>query len=384
MEAPQVIEIFEKKFGKNHRLFRAPGRINLIGEHTDYNLGFVMPGAIDKYIFLAIRENNLGTFRIHAANFGQFVDFTVSSDFNTLPSWAKYPAGVIKELTLLGYAIRGFDAVFGGNIPTGAGLSSSAALESAFGIALNSLNNLDMDNKDIAKVGQMAEHNTVGVKCGIMDQFASIFGLENQLIRLDCRDLSVELFPFSNSSYCLLLADTLVKHSLASSAYNERREQCEQGVKVISQSFPQVKSLRDVDMNMIDEMRPRLDPLVAQRCEYVVEENSRVLKVSEALTAGNMELVGELLYSSHYGLKDKYQVSCPELDHLVEIAEGTPGVSGSRMMGGGFGGCTINLLKSGSVETFKERANDTYTNRHGKAPKFYAVAISNGAGEFQI
>ena len=383
MEASKVVEVFEKKFGKNYRVFRAPGRINLIGEHTDYNLGFVMPGAIDKYIFLAIRGNRLGAFRIFAANIDEHTEFSICSDFNTLPGWAKYPAGVIRELTAMGHNIKGFDAVFGGNIPTGAGLSSSAALESVFGVALNSLNNLAMDKNEIAMAGQRAEHNTVGVKCGIMDQFASIYGMENQLIRLDCRDLSFELFPFRNAGYCLLLADTLVKHSLASSAYNQRREQCEHGVEIISQSYKQVKSLRDADLDIIAAMRHHLDPIVAKRCEYVVEENSRVLKVSEALTAGKMELVGELLYSSHYGLKEKYEVSCPELDFLVEIAEGTPGVSGSRMMGGGFGGCTINLLKTDTIELFKERADAAYTSRYGKAPKFYTVAISNGAGELQ-
>jgi len=381
MEANQIVGIFKKEFGNEYRMFRAPGRINLIGEHTDYNLGFVMPGAIDKYIHLAIRDNGSNTFRIHAANINQYAEFTTEQDFKSLPGWARYPAGVIRELIAQGHTIKGFDAVFGGNIPTGAGLSSSAALESAFGVALNTLNNLNMTQREIAITGQMAEHNTVGVKCGIMDQFASIFGKENQLIRLDCRDLSFELFPFKNTGYNLLLADTQVKHSLASSAYNERREQCEQGVHTIAQIYPQIKSLRDVDMRMIGNALAQLDPVVAKRCEYVVEENDRLIRASEALTDGNMNLVGELLYGSHYGLKDKYEVSCPELDFLVEVAQNTSGVLGARMMGGGFGGCTINLIESGSVENFKANAQEAFEKKFGKAPKFYEVSISDGAGE---
>ena len=381
MEAIEIAKIFEKKFGKNYRIFQAPGRINLIGEHTDYNLGYVMPGAINKYIHLAIKENHLNTFRIYAANLDQMVEFSFHDQPTSLPGWARYPAGVIRELHKLEYSINGFDAVFGGNIPSGAGLSSSAALESVFGVAINALDKLQLTQREIAKVGQMAEHNSVGVKCGIMDQFASIFGQENQLIRLDCRNLSFELVPFKNTGFSLLLADTQVKHSLASSAYNERREQCEEGVKVISQIYPQVVSLRDVTHEMISEVNSRLDPIVKKRCEYVVEENSRLLKTSEALGVGNIKLVGELLYGSHYGLKDKYEVSCTELDFLVDIAQSTSGVLGARMMGGGFGGCTINLIEKGAVDTFKAKAEESFFNRFGKAPLFYEVSISNGARE---
>jgi galactokinase len=381
MEALQVTEIFKKKFGDGYRIFQAPGRINLIGEHTDYNLGFVMPGAIDKYIHLAIKPNNNGSYRIFAANVDENVEFTIDQPTTELPGWARYPAGVIKELALLGHEIKGFDAVFGGNIPSGAGLSSSAALESAFGVALNALNNLKMTPFEIAKAGQMAEHNSVGVKCGIMDQFASVFGKKNQLLRLDCRDLSYELLPFNAFGYTLLLADTCVKHSLASSAYNQRREQCEEGARIIAQSFPQVKSLRDVDFSMIDQTREQLDAVVLKRCEYVVEENDRLLKASDALKAGDMDLLGELLYGSHYGLKDKYEVSCTELDFLVEVAQQTPGVLGARMMGGGFGGCTINLIKTDAVADFKSKATDLFNQSFGKEPKFYEVSIANGARE---
>jgi len=381
MEAVQISRIFEKEFGKGYRVFRAPGRINLIGEHTDYNLGFVMPGAIDKDIQLAIRENGTNSFRIQAANLSEKVEFNAQQDFKALPGWARYPAGVIRELLVQGHSIKGFDAVFGGNIPTGAGLSSSAALETAFVVALNALNGLNMTGQEIAKTGQMAEHNTVGVKCGIMDQFASVFGKENQLLRLDCRDLSFELYPFKNSSYSLLLADTQVKHALASSAYNERREQCEQGVRLMAQVYPQVKSLRDVDMGMINSVFAKMDPVVAKRCEYVVEENDRLHRACQALTEGNMPFLGELLYGSHYGLKEKYEVSCPELDFLVETAEKTTGVLGARMMGGGFGGCTINLIRPDAAESFKASAQEAFEKKFKKVPKFYEVSISGGAGE---
>lgn len=383
MEVNEIKAAFEKEFGKGYRTFRAPGRINLIGEHTDYNLGFVMPGAIDKSIHLAIRPANNEKYTIFAANIGASVELDAKKDLENqkMPGWAKYPAGVILELRKLGHEIPGFQAVFGGNIPSGAGLSSSAALESVFGVAFNALYGLGLPPFEIARTGQMAEHNTVGVKCGIMDQFASVFGQKDQLIRLDCRDLSFERFPFADKEHTLLLVDTQVKHSLASSAYNERRSQCETGVKIVSQVHSNVKSLRDVNHEMLSDVKNELDPLVFLRCKYVLDENERLHKASEALKRSDMELLGSLLLGSHYGLKDEYQVSCDELDFLVSLAEKYPTVKGARMMGGGFGGCTINLIRKDAVEQFKKSTLQEFSSRFGSECAFYNVSIADGAGE---
>ncbi len=383
MEVNEIKAAFEKEFGKGYRTFRAPGRINLIGEHTDYNLGFVMPGAIDKSIHLAIGPANNEKYTIFAANIGASVELDAKKDLENqkMPGWAKYPAGVILELRKQGHEIPGFQAVFGGNIPSGAGLSSSAALESVFGVAFNALYGLGLTPFEIARTGQMAEHNTVGVKCGIMDQFASVFGQKDQLIRLDCRDLSFDRFPFTDKEHTLLLVDTRVKHSLASSAYNERRSQCETGVKAVSQIDSSVKSLRDVTHEMLNDVKNDLDPVVFSRCKYVIGENERLHKASEALKASDMDLLGKLLLGSHYGLKDEYEVSCDELDFLVSLAEKDPLVKGARMMGGGFGGCTINLIRKDGVEQFKQSTLQEFSSRFGNECAFYNVSIADGAGE---
>jgi galactokinase len=376
-------EIFEKRFGKGFRLFAAPGRINLIGEHTDYNYGYVLPGAIDMCISLAIRLNSSSKVRLHAADLNQSAEFDLAEQNPKLPGWALYPFGVTRELQKIWVKLQGFDAVFGGNIPHGAGLSSSAALESVFAFALNELNQLNLPKDKLAKVGQLSEHLYVGVKCGIMDQFASLFGKQNQFIRLDCRDLSFELFPFVPNGYKLLLADTGVKHSLASTEYNTRRMQCEDGVLVISTAYPQIRSLRDVTPDMLRDTRDLLNPIVYNRCEYVVEENMRVLDATKALKANDIKKLGELLFASHEGLRDKYEVSCVELDTLVEIARETDGVAGARMMGGGFGGCTLNLLKANAVEDFKATATAIFSKEYGRNPHYYEVSISEGAREIK-
>jgi len=376
-----ISEIFEKEFGRGSRLFAAPGRINLIGEHTDYNLGFVLPGAIDKSIKLAIKPSGSQKCTLIATNLNKMATFSVSEVKPNIPGWAKYPFGVVRELQKIGCNPDGFNAVFGGDIPNGAGLSSSAALESVFAIALNELFGFKLPNEELARIGQRAEHNYAGVKCGIMDQFASIFGRKDHFIRLDCRDLSIELFPFHNTELTILLIDTCVKHNLASSEYNIRRMQCEEGVGIISKEYGEVKSLRDVTMDMLGEFKNRLEPTILKRCEYVVEENIRLNETCNALSKNDFETVGKHLYGSHFGLKDKYEVSCKELDFLVDIASNTNGILGSRMMGGGFGGCTINLVKNGFVDDLKEKVHFDYTKRFGKKPEFYEVKISDGARE---
>lgn len=379
MDEPNIRQLFAGRFGNDYLVFRAPGRINLIGEHTDYNLGYVLPAAINQFIYLAIHPNETGSFHIHAADLKEDVSFDRNFRKADLPGWARYPAGVVRELSDQGFQLKGFNAVFGGNIPTGAGLSSSAALESAFALALNYLNNLGMTPSELAKAGQQAEHHTVGVRCGIMDQFASVFGKSNQLIRLDCRDLSYTYFPLESKDHTLLLANTKVSHSLAESAYNERREQCEEGMRLLAKKFPGVRSLRDVSPYMLQTTEKEMDPVIIKRCQFVTEENERVLKTCEALEAGDLDQTGKLIRASHEGLRHKYEVSCSELDLMVETSGRIPGVKGARMMGGGFGGCTINLLETRAVEIFKSTVSEAFYNKFRICPEFYDVNIANGA-----
>ncbi len=384
MPESKVKDTFKALFGADYRFFSAPGRINLIGEHTDYNDGFVLPAAIDKKIHLAIRPAVKRAAHIVSVDFDEAVEVNLDGPQPNLPHWALYPYGVVKELQADGHKTGGFHAVFGGDIPTGAGLSSSAAIESAFASALNVLFALNADRFTLAKTGQRAEHNYVGVRCGIMDQFASFFGKENHVIRLDCRSLEHEYYPLDLEDYRLLLIDTQVKHSLASSAYNARRQQCENGVKIVQNKYPLVKSLRDATLEMLEEHKALLGEEVWRRCSYVVEENQRVLNACEALLKGDTKKLGELMYLSHRGLQEKYEVSCKELDLLVEIAAETEGVIGSRMMGGGFGGCTINLVSRSALDTFRNKASGAFLKAFGHQPLCYDVNTGDGAGESLI
>jgi galactokinase len=298
-----------------------------------------------------------------------------------LPQWARYPYGVIGEMRKAGHHPGSFHAAFGGDIPSGAGLSSSAALESVFAFALNELFSLGLDRFTLAKIGQKAEHNYVGVRCGIMDQFSSVFGKKDHVFRLDCRSLDYEYFPLVLDGYELILADTQVKHSLASSEYNTRRAQCEEGVMIMASEMPQVHSLRDVDNMDVMAFAGIMGEEIAMRCQYVTEENDRVLQTCDALANGDMEEVGKLLYKSHHGLSNLYMVSCAELDLLVDTAKTIDGVMGARMMGGGFGGCTINLIRSSAVETFKQKTSETYQEAFGIKPIYYDVHIGDGVRE---
>ena len=381
MPDSKVKDTFQTLFGTDYRVFSAPGRINLIGEHTDYNEGFVLPAAIDKKIHLAIRPAAKRVAHIVSVDFDESIEVPLDGPQPNLPHWALYPYGVVREMQADGHTTGGFDAVFGGDIPTGAGLSSSAAIESAFASALHALFMLKADRFALAKTGQRAEHNYVGVRCGIMDQFASFFGKEDHVIRLDCRSLEHAYYPLDLEDYRLLLIDTRVKHSLASSAYNTRRQQCEKGVEVLQKKYHEVKSLRDASLEMLNEHKALLGEEVWKRCTYVVEENQRVLNACEALLEGDIKKLGDLMYLSHSGLQEKYEVSCKELDLLVEIAAETPGVIGSRMMGGGFGGCTINLVSKSSMDTFRNKASDTFLKAFGHQPLFYDVHTADGAGE---
>lgn len=369
---------FQELFNAEGSVYASPGRINLIGEHTDYNGGFVFPGAIDKGMIAEIKLNGTGKVRAFAIDLNEFAEFGLNEDDAPKESWARYIFGVCREIIKRGGNISGFDTVFAGDVPLGAGMSSSAALESTYAFALNDLFSLGIDKFELAKIGQATEHNYCGVKCGIMDQFASVFGKQGSLIRLDCRSLEYKYFPFNPVGYKLVLLDSVVKHELASSAYNKRRQSCENVAAAIRRNHPEVEFLRDATPDMLNEVKGDVSAEDYMRAEYVIEEVQRVLDVCEALEKGDYETVGQKMYETHHGMSKLYEVSCEELDYLNDIAKKC-GVTGSRVMGGGFGGCTINLVKDELHDAFIEEAFKSYTEKFGHEPKVYEVVISDGA-----
>ncbi len=369
---------FQELFNAEGSVFASPGRINLIGEHTDYNGGFVFPGAIDKGMIAEIKPNGTGKVRAFSIDMDDYAEFGLNEADAPKASWARYIFGVCRETIKRGGNISGFDTVFAGDVPLGAGMSSSAALESTYAFALNELFSLGIDKFELAKIGQSTEHNYCGVNCGIMDQFASIFGKAGSLLRLDCRSLEYKYFPFHPTGYKLVLLDSVVKHELASSAYNKRRESCENVVAAIRRNHPAVEFLRDATMEMLNEVKGDISAEDYMRAEYVIEEVQRVLDVCEALEKDDYETVGQKMYETHHGMSKLYEVSCEELDFLNDIARKC-GVTGSRVMGGGFGGCTINLVKDELHDGFIKEATESYTKKFGHAPKVYEVVISDGA-----
>lgn len=371
---------FIKHFdGSTGYIYASPGRINLIGEHTDYNGGFVFPGAVNVGIMAEIKPNGTDKVKAYSIDLKDYTEFGLNEEDAPSASWAKYIFGVCRELIKRGVEVRGFNTAFAGDVPLGAGMSSSAAIESTYAFALNQLfGNDKLDRMELAKAGQMTEHNYVGVKCGIMDQFASLFGKEGHLMRLDCRSLEHKYFPFNPKGYKLVLLDSCVKHELASSAYNQRRQSCENVVAEIRKDHPEVEYLRDVNMEMLQSYKGRVSEEDYMRAEYVVAEIQRVLDVCDALEKGDYELVGQKMYETHEGMSKLYEVSCEELDFLNQIAQEC-NVTGSRVMGGGFGGCTINLVKNEFYDLFVETAKKRYQEKYGKAPKVYDVVISDGA-----
>lgn len=378
MNTTEIRSKFASLYGEAGTLYTSPGRINLIGEHTDYNGAFVFPGAVDKAMVAEIRLNGTDKIRAYALDLGESAEFGLNEEDAPQQSWARYVFGVAREIQKRGHKIGGFDTVFSGNVPLGAGMSSSAALESTFAFALNDLYNLGIDKFELAKIGQSTEHNYCGVKCGIMDQFASVFGKAGHLIRLDCKSLEYEYFPFNPVGYRLLLVDSVVKHELASSAYNKRRESCERAVAAIAKRHPEVQFLRDAPMAWLDEVKEEISEEDYMRAEYVIGEVTRVLDVCEALERGDYETVGDRMYQTHHGMSKLYEVSCEELDFLNDLAK-EMGVTGSRVMGGGFGGCTINLVKDELYDSFKTEAKKRYVEKYGREPKFYDVVISDGS-----
>ena len=374
----KISEKFNTLFGCSGEFFASAGRINLIGEHTDYNGGFVFPGAIDKGIMAEIKLNSTGKVCAYSLDLDEYVEFGLNEEDAPSQSWSRYIFGVCREIIKRGGEISGFNTVFAGDVPLGAGMSSSAALESTFAFALNYLFNLGIDKFELARIGQSTEHNYCGVKCGIMDQFASVFGKKGQLMRLDCKTMEYKYYPFHPEGYRLVLLDSVVKHELASSAYNKRRESCERAAAAIREKHPEVEFLRDANREWLDEVKDSISEEDYMRAEYVIDEVARVLDVCDALERDDYETVGEKMYETHYGMSRLYEVSCEELDYLNNIAREC-GVTGSRVMGGGFGGCTINLVKDGLYDSFISRAKASFKERFGHEPKVYDVVISDGA-----
>ena len=370
---------FKKQFGTDGVLYASSGRINLIGEHTDYNGGFVFPGAIDKYIMAEINVNGTDKVRVYSLDMDAYCEFGLKEEDAPQEQWARYIFGVCRETIKRGGTVKGFDTVFAGNVPLGAGLSSSAALESCFAFALNDMfNENKIDKFELAKIGQSTEHNYCGVKCGIMDQFASIFGKKGCLIRLNCKTLEHKYFPFDPQGYKVVLIDSCVKHELASSAYNKRRESCENAAAAIRKNHPEVEFLSDSKRVWLEEVREEIPEEDFLRAEYVIGEVQRVLDVCDALERGDYETVGEMMYQTHFGMSKLYEVSCPELDFLNKLARKCD-VTGSRVMGGGFGGCTINLVKEELYDNFIATVKEKFAAEFGHDVKIYDVVISDGA-----
>ena len=378
MTTEELKSVFKQRLGNEGVVYTSPGRINLIGEHTDYNGGFVFPGAIDSGIYACIRLNGTDKVRAYSIDKEDYREFGMNEEDHPHLHWANYIFGVCREIIKRGYKLQGFDTVFYGNVPIGAGMSSSAALESTFAFALNELLNLGIDKFELARIGQATEHNYVGVKCGIMDQFASLFGKAGHLMRLNCATMEFEYYPFNPKGYKVVLLDTLVKHELASSAYNRRRESCENACAHIAAKHPEVKYLSDATMAMLNEIDVEIPAEDYMRAEYVIGEKQRVLDVCDALEKGDYETVGDRMYGTHYGMSKLYEVSCEELDYLNDIAKEC-GVTGSRVMGGGFGGCTINLVKEDLYDAFIATAKEKFAAKFGHEPKVYDVVISDGA-----
>jgi len=371
---------FIKHFGgETGSVYSAPGRINLIGEHTDYNNGFVFPGAVTQGIIAEVKPNGTRTVDAYSIDLKDRAQFSLDDDKGPSATWARYIYGVCREMMALGVPVEGFNTAFAGDVPLGAGMSSSAALESTYAFAINDLwGENKIDRMELARVGQRTEHKYVGVNCGIMDQAISCLGKKGALLRLDCRSGEYEYFPWNPKGYQLVLVNSCVKHELVGSPYNERRLQCEHVAEVIGKKHPEDKSLRDATYEMLDEVKGEITETEYNRAHYVIGEVVRVLTVCDALQKDDYETVGQMMYETHHGLSKEYEVSCEELDFLNDIAK-EEGVTGSRIMGGGFGGCTINLIADELVPNFKKVVVEKFFAKYGKKPIIIDVVIGDGA-----
>jgi len=373
-----IADKFHKRFASKPILVVSPGRVNLIGEHTDYNEGFVLPGATDKAIVFAAAPRTDAVCHFVSYDFDQEFRCDLDSLHRSPLRWPDYLQGVIDQFLRAEHKLRGFNCVFGGDIPVGAGMSSSAAIEGGLAFALNVMFHIGLDSLTLVKLAQKAENEFVGVRCGIMDQFINIHGREKKVLKLDCRSLAYEHFPFEREDLRIVVADTLVRRELAGSEYNVRRRQCEDGIDLLRKYRPEIRSLRDVTQNLLQEHQAEFDPVVFRRCDYVIRENIRVEEACVDLLRGDFKSFGERMYESHAGLRDDYEVSSAELNALVDAAARVPGVLGSRMMGAGFGGCTISLVESAAVQDFEARVSRDYLATTGQAPKIHVIKIEAG------
>ena len=371
---------FMERFdGTTGSVYASPGRINLIGEHTDYNNGYVFPGAVEQGMIAEIKPNGTRTVRAFSIDLNDYTEFPLDDEQGPAATWARYIYGVCREMMALGVPVEGFDTAFSGDVPLGAGMSSSAALESTYAFGINDLfGDNKIDRLELAKVGQRTEHKYIGVNCGIMDQAISCLGKAGHLMRMDCRSGEIEYFPWHPKGYQLVLVNSCVKHELKGSPYNERRLQCEHVAEIIAKKHPEVKSLRDATMEMLDEVKDEITGAEYKRARYVIGEVIRVLAVCKALEADDYEKVGQMMYDTHYGLSKEYEVSCEELDFLNDVAKEC-GVTGSRIMGGGFGGCTINLVANDLADNFKKVVVEKFEQKYGKKPIVIDVVIGDGA-----
>ena len=375
----KVIQSYQEQFGSGPDLIiRAPGRINLLGEHTDYNMGFVLPGAIDKSIYIALGETDGPDSTVISLDFNDSIKFETTNPTRAEKGWGNYVQGVVDQLQKIKMMPGSFKAVFSGDIPIGSGMSSSAALECGFGTGLNRLYSFGLDKKEIAKVGQAAEFAFAGVKCGIMDQFASVLGKQDKVIRIDCRNLEYSYHDLEFPGYELILINSMVEHELASSEYNVRRQECETAVEKLKTQNESIQSLRDAQIQDIERIKAEVEDNVYRRAKFIVNENNRVLKMIDLLSDRDLQSAGSLMYETHEGLSKNYEVSCEELDYLISLAKKESGIVGGRMMGGGFGGCTINLINKSDRDSILERITEAYKSKYDIDPEVYQVNLSDG------
>ncbi|MEQ9440662.1 MAG: galactokinase [Cyclobacteriaceae bacterium] len=378
MNVRDIRKAFSEQYAEEPLIVRSPGRVNLIGEHTDYNLGFVLPAAVDKEIMFALAPSPDAQSHIHALDLDDHIDFNPGDFRKSEKGWANYVLGVVDQLQQRGYTIPAFSCVFGGNVPPGAGMSSSAALECGLAIGLNALFNLDVDKVELVKLSQKAENEFVGMNCGIMDQFASVFGKSRQALKLDCRSLEYQYYPADIAGHKIVLFNSGVKHEHVESGYNDRRSQCEEGVALLQKAGEAVESLRDATLPMLEKHRDTLPPIVFQRCVYIVKENQRVEEACRALAHQDLVTFGKKLYESQHGMQYEYEITVPEIDFLVDHTRNEPAVLGGRMMGGGFGGCTINLIEEPAIDRFSDQLAQAYKDQYSIDLEVYIADIVDG------